>query len=422
MTRALLIQRIDTAFDEYVGAAGAARGRFQHWSRQLAGAAENLYRNPPREAVSILSLPARTDDLAEIESVANHITGHFSTLVVVGMGGSGMSGEALAHLRKQGGITLHCVDTMDPHSMALLLAALPWSHTAFLVISKSGGTVETYTHMAIFLTEAKKRALPVSRHFFMITTPDDNPLHRIAKQHAIRVISHDPDLGGRFSILSAVGLIPAAAVGVDIRGLRAGAAMVLAENRSAASPAADAAALHMALLEKNIGINMLIHYCDRLGGIANWYRQCWAESLGKRGKGTLAVVARGVNYQHSQLQLYLEGPKDKFFTSLLVDSAGQGAIISADGSDDARLAYLHGHTLGDVAMAEQRASEAALVAAGCPLRSISCAALDEAVLGGLAMHFALEVMLSAQLLGVNAFDQPAIEASKRLTVEYLSGK
>jgi glucose-6-phosphate isomerase len=424
MTQALFTQAVDTAFEEVVGARGAARASYTQWRDKLSAILPRIEKNPVPEAANIFGLATATEDLAEIESIATHIAEHFTDLVVVGMGGSSLSGEALAHLRKPGGVVLHIVDNIDPHTLALLVEALPWKTTAFLVISKSGNTVETHAQMAVFLREAKARGANPAKQFFMITITNNNPLHRMATEYGMRVVGHDPDMCGRFSILSAVGLIPAAAMGVDIRGLRSGAQITLAENFTGVDPsAADAAALHMALMEKSANIHVLMHYCDRLGGLAAWVRQSWAESLGKAGKGTIPVPSRGATDQHSQLQLYLEGPKDKFFTSLIVDTSGQGAGIGfADTSTDARLSYLNGHTLGDLAMAEQRATNVTLVKAGCPLRTITASRMDEATLGALLMHFALEVVFTAELLGVNAFDQPAVESSKKLALAYLSGK
>lgn len=419
MSTSLFTQTIDTAFEETVGNAGASRAVYQRWRDQLVPSVSDIRQQPAREAAPIFALPERTDDLAEIESVASHIASSFSTLVVAGMGGSSLSGEVLAPLGKQTGPALHFVDNVDPHTLEQLCETLPWPQTAFLVISKSGNTVETQAHMAIFLAEAKKRGLDVAKHFFVLTIPNENPLHRLATEHSMRVIAHEADLGGRFSTLSVVGLIPAAVVGVDIRALRSGAVRVLADNFSGALPAAvDAAALNVALMEKHIPMQVLIHYSDRLSSLAMWQRQCWAESLGKAGKGTTPIPSRGVTDQHGQLQLYLEGPKDKFFTSLIINSAGQGAPIGI-ASSDARLSYLSGHTVGDLAYAEQKATLETLVKAGCPLRTITAASLNAETLGGLLMHFMLEIIFTAHLLGVNAFDQPAVETGKRLTLEYL---
>ncbi|MFZ4542144.1 MAG: hypothetical protein ACOYNL_10185 [Rickettsiales bacterium] len=423
MSRPLFSQNIETAFEDAVGIAGAECKRYEHWyAKALAVVPEHL-KNPPRQAAPIYALPGRTDDLAEIEVIATTIAEHFSDLVVIGMGGSSLSGDVLSYLRKEGGLRLHFVDNIDPHTLALLVETLPWATTSFLIISKSGGTVETLAQLAVFLREAKKR-LPGSygKHFTVITIANDNILQRVAGEHGMRVVAHDVDLGGRFSILSAVGLIPAAAVGVNIRALRDGAAITLAENSGALLAAAgEAAVLHMALTEKNIRMQIFMHYSDRLTGLALWHRQCWAESLGKMGQGMTPIPSRGATDQHSQMQLYLEGPRDKFFTSVMLDMAGQGAAIDFD-NGDASLDYLKGHTLGDLAMAEQRATNSTLVKAGRPLRTITCAALDEATLGALLMHFSLEVGFTAALMGVNAYDQPAVEAGKKLALDYLAGK
>jgi glucose-6-phosphate isomerase len=326
-------------------------------------------------------------------------------------------------LRAEGGLQLHFVDNIDPHTTALLINQLPWARTAFLIISKSGNTVETHAQFAVLLREGRQRlGASYAKHFTVITIPNNNPLHRLALHHQMRVIVHDADLGGRFSVLSAVGLIPAAAVGVDIRALRAGAHITLAENFSGQLAAAgEAAAMHMALFEKHIPMQVMMHYNDRLGGLARWHRQCWAESLGKAGHGSTLIPSRGASDQHSQLQLYLEGPADKCFTALIVDGSGQGPRIDADGTQ-ADLAYLNGHTLGDLFMAEQRATNATLVKAGRPLRTIIASTLDEMTLGALLMHCTLEVIFTGALLGINAFDQPAIETGKLLTLEYLAGK
>lgn len=423
MTRALFKQSLDDVFEASVGPRGMAQARFEAYIDKAKTLIPAIGKSPQRACAPIFAMPARTDDLDEIEAIANEYANGYEALVVVGMGGSSFGGGFLAHLRKEGGLALHFVDNIDPHTTGLLINQLPWARTAFLVISKSGNTVETHAQFAVFLREAKARiGIHYAKHFTVITIANDNPLHRLATHHNMRVIAHDVDLGGRYSVLSAVGLIPAAAVGVDIRALRAGAHITLAENFSGPLAAAgEAAAMHMALGEKHISQHVFMHYNDRLGGLARWHRQCWAESLGKSGHGTTLIPSRGASDQHSQLQLYLEGPADKCFTALIVDSSGHGPRIDTDGTQG-DLAFLNGHTLGDLFMAEQRATNATLIKAGRPLRTITCPTLDEMTLGALLMHCTLEVIFTAALMGINAFDQPAIEAGKLLTIEYLSGK
>jgi glucose-6-phosphate isomerase len=160
-------------------------------------------------------------------------------------------------------------------------------------------------------------------------------------------------------------------------------------------------------------------YVDRLAPFGLWYRQLWAESLGKDGKGTTPIRAMGTVDQHSQLQLYLAGPADKLVTLIMLDSAGQGQAVPPDLAGDRELAYLSGKRMGDLLEAEQRATAATLVRQGRPTRAFRLATLDEKSLGALLMHFMLETIIAADLLGVNAFDQPAVEEGKILARQYL---
>jgi len=160
-------------------------------------------------------------------------------------------------------------------------------------------------------------------------------------------------------------------------------------------------------------------YVDRLAYFGLWFRQLWAESLGKDGKGTTPIRAMGTVDQHSQLQLYLAGPRDKLFTLVTLDAAGSGGTVSAAFAEQPALGYLAGRTMGDLLDAEQRATAASLVRQGRPTRILHLARLDEASLGALLMHFMLETIIAADLLGVDAFDQPAVEEGKVLARQYL---
>lgn len=422
MTKPLYTQNIEGVFKNSSNKNGIDSTRFAFWLNALAPIIPTIKSHPQREAEPVLSLPSRTDDLREIEEIAAHFAGHFGTLVIAGMGGSSLSGETLAPLRKTATPALRFIDNIDPHSIETLSETLDWHDTGFLVISKSGNTVESLAQMAVLLRQAKSRLPHYAKHFCVITMADGNPLHTLAKHHGIRVLGHDPKLGGRFSVLSSVGLIPAAFIGLNIRALRAGARSVLQENfQVVPGPAARSAALHRALMEKDIHVNVMMHYCDRLGGLADWYRQCWGESLGKCNAATTPVRARGATDQHSQLQLYLEGPKDKLFTVMMLDSSGQGERIDYD-DKDVRLDFLKQRTLGDLMVAEQRATLSALEKNNCPVRSFEMKELNEEVLGALLMHFALEIMFTAKLMNVNAFDQPAVEQGKVFALHYLSGE
>ena len=406
--QSLFEQNLTNAFEDAVGPAGASQERYQHWLDKLTQALPRIMGKPVREAAPVFGLPSKVDDLKEIGEIAKDIADRFSTLVVVGMGGSSLSAETLGNIYGAARLKLLFLDNIDPQTMDVMLQGLEWRATAMLVISKSGNTVETLALMAILLRRAKAALGDVSKHFFVITVLNDNPLHAIAKAEGMRVVAHDPDLGGRFSILSSVGLIPAAAIGMDIRKLRAGAAGVLEKPEAAV----QSAALHLALMDKKVRINVMMHYGDRLSALANWYRQCWAESLGKCERATTPIRSRGATDQHSQLQLYLDGPKDKLFSLMMVESQGQGESIEFSGNSDARLAFLKDRTLGDLIAAEQKGTLATLIKRGCPVRSLTMKVVNEEVVGALLMHFLLEVIFAAELLGVDAFDQPAVEESK----------
>jgi glucose-6-phosphate isomerase len=240
----------------------------------------------------------------------------------------------------------------------------------------------------------------------------------------VPLLDHDTGVGGRYSALTNVGLLPAAMLGLDIAAVREGAGLalapVLAKKPAAQVPAALGAALSVALAENNDkSISVLMAYCDRLQRFTHWYVQLWAESLGKNGKGTTPLAALGPVDQHSQLQLFIDGPRDKLFTVVTVDGAGLGPRIDGELAKLAGEPGFAGKTIGDLVAAEGRATAETLAKNGCPVRTIHVNKLDEESLGALMMHFMLETIIAAHLLGVDAFDQPAVEEGKILAKKYL---
>ncbi len=377
-------------------------------------------------SLPLLRLPERRDDLEELHPVAERL-GQFADLLLLGTGGSSLGGRTLLALDHAPAPRVHFVDNIDPHTYGGLLAGLDPARTAVLAISKSGSTAETLTQLLIaldWLRRAQGEAA-LGAQVVAITEPRDNPLRRLAMRFGIPVLDHDPGVGGRFSVLSLVGLLPALSVGLDVTRIREGAADVLhatleARVPEAAEPAKGAALNVVGQRTRGLVISVLMPYVDRLADFGLWYRQLWAESLGKDGHGTTPVPALGAVDQHSQLQLYLDGPADKLFTLISMEVAGQGPRVPPDLASDPALAYLAGRTIGDLMAAEQRATEATLLEKGRPTRVFRLARLDEAVLGALLMHFMLETILTADLLGINAFDQPAVERGKVLARQYLA--
>jgi glucose-6-phosphate isomerase len=306
---------------------------------------------------------------------------------------------------------------------------LPLASTRFVAISKSGGTAETLMQTIAALAAIKQAGLVAPEHFLGLTEAahanKPNGLRALCDAHKIAMLDHDPDVGGRYSALTNVGLLPAAMLGLDIAAIRAGAARALAPvldgHEPARIPAAAGAALAVALAQtRGKSITVMLAYADRLERFTRWYVQLWAESLGKDGKGTTPLAALGPVDQHSQLQLFMAGPRDKLFTVVTGADAGRGPRMPADLARLAGEADFAGRTIGDLVAAEGRATAEVLARNGCPVRTIHLSALDEAALGELLMHFMLETVIAARLLGVDAFDQPAVEEGKVLAKRYLA--
>ncbi len=372
----------------------------------------------------LLHLPQRKDDLAIIEKAAHRfLGGRFDQVLILGTGGSTLGGQTLLALAdcgfgpKPGRPAVRFIDNVDPHSFDSLRARLNPARTGLVVISKSGGTAETLAQVLSLLPWIG--ADKVTAQAVAITEPNDNALRRLMAAHKVDILEHDPKVGGRFSVLSVVGLLPAMIAGLDIKAIRAGAQTVLdGVLHHPESPPAEGAALAVAAMETDKPMTVLMPYIDRLASFSRWYRQLWAESVGKDGQGSTPIDALGTVDQHSQVQLYLGGPKDKLFTLVMLRVAGSGPQLTP--SNDNSLDYLKDRTLGDLMDAEQRATAATLIKNGRPTRVFHLEGLNEQVLGALLMHFMLETIIAAQLMGIDAFDQPAVEEGKILTRQYLA--
>ena len=376
-----------------------------------------------------LALPGKRDDLKYLKRVAKEFR-EFKDVIVLGTGGSSLGGQTLTALAppRQGprhgprhGPRLHFMDNIDPATFKDLFGGLKRQQTGLIAISKSGGTAETLTQFFACLDWLGPAQ---AKHALVVTEPVPNPLRRLAASRKIRALDHDPSLGGRFSVLSNVGMLPALIAGLDAASFREGAAetlkSALAPKDISQSPPALGAAVSVALAERRgISSTVLMPYADRLANFGLWFRQLWAESLGKNGKGTTPIRALGTVDQHSQLQLYLDGPADKMFTLVFLPQAGQGHAMPQNLAANKDLAYLAGKRMGDLLEAEQQATAATLIRNGRPTRIITLARLDEKSLGALLMHFMLETVIAAELLGVDAFDQPAVEEGKRLARQHL---
>jgi len=435
-----VLQSIDDAREEHIGRDGVTAAAY---ADALARSTDALAWIRARHAdgkLPLLRLPEKTDDLAGILGAAKRLTAGAADIVFLGTGGSSLGGQTVAQLAGCGvpglgalrdGPRLHFMDNLDPDTYAAMLARLPLAATRFVAISKSGGTGETLmqTIAALAAVRAAGLSAKTPEIFFGITEPAvagrRNGLHDLFAHHGIAMLDHDPEVGVRFSVLTNVGLLPAAVAGLDIAALRRGAAAalapVLAGRAPGEVPAAVGAALNVALAAtKTKPIAVLMAYADRLERFTRWYVQLWAESLGKAGRGTTPIAALGPVDQHSQLQLFIAGPRDKLFTVITVAAAGRGPRLDAGLAAEAGEPSFGAKTIGDLVAAQGRATATTLAKNGCPVRTIRLDRLDEASLGELLMHFMLETIIAAHLLGIDPFDQPAVEEGKVLAKRYLT--
>jgi len=369
-----------------------------------------------------LAIARGVDDLSVLQPIADDWRERFKRVVLIGIGGSSLGARALAVLAADPDLELVVPDNLDSDMMASVLRTDDLAHTGFLLVSKSGGTVEPLAQAiaAVSAVQAHLGGAATARHFLAITEQGDGALRRLAFRINAPVLDHDPDIGGRFSVLSLVGMLPTMMLGLDAGAVRAGASEVLEQAMATTnSSPAMGAAVQVALQRLGLGQSVLLSYGEAFQPFALWYRQMWAESLGKRGQGTTPIAALGPVDQHSQLQLYLQGPLDKIFTVLTVCQAGRGPTVDTNLAEDLGLDYMAGRTIGDLVGAMQSATADTLIKHGRPLRRLSAERLDERTLGALFMHFMLETLFAADLMGVDPFGQPAVEESKILARQYL---
>src|SRR5262245_277998 len=299
-----------------------------------------------RPRLELIDIVERSDDLAEARQLAHRLLERTSTIFVLGIGGSSLGGQALKDLASPlSAARVRFFDNPDPFTYERALAGCDLKSTRFIAISKSGGTPETLAQTLI-AADALKRAGGenyLAQHFAVVTEPKPSPLRGFAEYIGCPVLDHPPGIGGRYSVLSVVGLLPALLMGLNAEAVRGGAALTLKAATARGSAAALGATQHAALYRAGkIRESVLFCYSDRLKTFGAWWRQLWAESLGKNGKGTTPVAALGPVDQHSQLQLFLDGPGDAFFTLIDCATRGQGPTMPEGEAKRLKLDYLAG--------------------------------------------------------------------------------
>lgn len=385
--------------------------------------------------LGFFDLPDQKQQARKIQALAQSWRGRFDNFVVVGIGGSALGNIALQTAlrhpnwnllpkeQRKGWLKVFVPDNVDPTLVSGLLDVLDVRKTLFNVVSKSGTTAECLANYFIFKSALEKKVgkARAAKQIILTTDPNKGYLREAGSKEGILTLDVPPNVGGRFSVLSSVGLLSAAAAGIDVIGLLDGAKAMRERCETSdigKNPAALYAWVHKLFYAKGRKIHVMIPYSNELRDMADWFRQLWAESLGKKmdrkGRqvfvGPTPVKALGATDQHSQIQLYIEGPQDKLLTFLSVDKfGGDVKIPSYDGH------YLGGKTLGRLFKAEERATRAALTKEKRPNLTVSIPQVTAKSVGELIFLFELATAYSGEFFDLNAYDQPGVEEGKILT-------
>lgn len=427
--------------DKLDGEHGLPRARLTDLAQRFPDILNEMRARRREGEYGFLSLGEQEDTVAAIRRFAEGVGQAYDHVLVLGIGGSALGTKALVNALRPPAwnelddeareyfprITI--LENVDPGTIAAALRRIDPRRVFVNVISKSGGTAETLAQYLVVRAWLDEALGPdaAARHLVFTTDPSKGPLREIALRDGIAALEVPPAVGGRFSVLTPVGLLPAALVGIDIAGLVAGAQRAVERAERDAllqNPAALMAALHWAA-DAWLGahVHVLMPYSDRLREFAAWYAQLWAESLGKRvdrrgaviHAGPTPVAATGATDQHSQVQLYMEGPFDKVVTFVRIEHATEEITIPGRAGLPEELAYLAGHTMGELLLAEQEATSAALARMGRMNVTLSIPSLTAETVGELLMFYQIATGFAGVWYGVNPFDQPGVELGKRLT-------
>ncbi len=416
-----------------IGGEGLEPSQLEALGTELGRVRLELADRRARGALAFADLPYRTDELRQVTDAATAAREEFDTLVVLGIGGSALGTQALASAlvgSNTKGMRLLVSDSIDPGTLRGLLAQVDLERTLFNVVSKSGDTAETMARFLIVRDRLLRQfgAVDYKRHVLMTTQTQRGSLRQIVNDEGFQALAFPPDIDGRLSVFTACGLFPAAAAGIDVEELLAGAAYMDERMRAAESPLDDpalalAGALWSLGTTRGKHIVVLMSYAERLAAAGDWFCQLWGESLGKaediHGRtvesGQTAVRARGSADQHSHLQLYCEGPRDKVVLFLRVEDHGESLDIPAAYQDIEEVGCLGGNSLGAMLNGEQRATERALARRGRPSATLTLPAISPFTMGQLFYLLETATVASALLAQVDPFGQPAIEEGKQYT-------
>lgn len=415
---------------------GLRESVLKHYQEQVTVIHHDFLRRAERGEFAFMNLPKQKEVLDEILDFTQKNAGRFESYVHLGIGGSALGPIALhTALRhpyhneltpEQRGQApkMYFLDNIDPDTIAAILDVVDVKKTLFSVVTKSGGTAETISEYLFFLNKLREKLGDNYReNLIFITDPLRGFLHKLALEENIQTFAIDPAVGGRFSVLTPVGLFPAALSGIDVNLLLDGAAYmtkICQHEELLKNPAYLFGLINYLYYLEGRRTVVMMPYSDRLYRIADWFRQLWAESLGKRNNranqiinaGPLPVKALGATDQHSQVQLYMEGPNDKLFTFLEVEKFTRTVPLQSPYPEAPEANYLNGKSMNELIAAEKRATEIAFTENQRPNLTFKTPEVNPFTVGQFFQIFAVATAFTGELLDINAFNQPGVEAGK----------
>ena len=408
--------------EEVIGAGGLSERQIEKL-RERAEEADKQIKDRLWPELAFIDLISQ--DTSEIKKIAEEVRAESENFLILGIGGSALGPRAILealspfhNLQKRPRVFIY--DNVDPRTLRQILSLTDLKTTFVNVISKSGNTAETAASFMI-LWDEMKRVLggDASKRFVATTDPEKGDLRRIANEEGLISLIIPQGVVGRYSVLSPVGLLLSEVIGIDSEELLRGAEDIhkrCSETELWKNPAyLFGTLLYLMDKEKHRTINVMVAYADGLKALSEWFCQLWAESLGKQEVGLTPYPSVGVTDQHSQLQLWIEGPQDKVLIFIGVNNHGVDVKIPDTFKDMEGFNYLSGRTLSELIKAEEEATELALSKAGRPSITVIMPRIDAYHMGQLFHFFELVTVFTGFLYGVNPFDQPAVEEGKSLT-------
>lgn len=366
-------------------------------NKKISKVLDYLNRNAGKNHLEFMKFPHNTKIAEEILEYVKNLK--YNTVIIIGIGGSMLGGKMLVEaLKSSSQPKFIFIDNVDPDYFALSLADADLNNSIFVIASKTGSTIETTTNFSVLKKLLIKRGIPYKNRMIILTENNNNFLNKTAKKERLKCFHISRNTIGRFSVLGPMGLVPAALAKIDIKKILEGA-----RNIKIDAAAGLALIQYLAYTKQKKPITVIFPYSSKLNSFSEWYIQLLSESIGKNAKiGPTPIKAIGATDQHSQLQLFMEGPNNKFIILIEIEKF-RHSIPEME-----KLIHAEARATADALTTRKRANI-----------TIKLESLDEKNLGGLIYTFELQIAILGKLFGINAFNQPGVELSKKLTKKYL---